>query len=83
MSYHEPHLCNSTYGQWCSPEHSLHVAVIMQNLELEITTAMYTKHDRCHDKLETQNAVSIMTTTVSIMLMLHLGQGNKEQNKMS
>ena len=47
----------------------------MQSLELEITTAIYTKHDRCDDKLETQNAVSIMTTTVHIVSTLYLGVG--------
>ena len=47
----------------------------MQNLELEITTAMYTEYDRCNDKLETQNAVIIMTITVSITSTLHLGVG--------
>ena len=61
--------------KWYSPEHSLHVAVTTQNLELEITTPMYIKHDRHVDKLETQNMVSIMKTTASITSMCHLGAG--------
>ena len=59
------------------------MAVTTQNLELEIATAMYTKHDRCNDKLEMQNVVKIMTMKVSIMSTLHPGVGNKEQHKMS
>ena len=47
----------------------------MQNLELEITTAMYTEHDRHDDKLETQNVVRIMTTMASMTYMLYPGIG--------
>ena len=37
-------------GKWCLPEHSLHVAVTIQKIELKITTGMDTEHDR-HDDL--------------------------------
>ena len=67
--------------KWCSPEHSLHVGVKMQHLELETTTVMYKEHDRCVDWLETQHTMSIMTTMVRITFTPH--QGNKEQIKMS
>ena len=44
---------------------------------------MYTKYNRHDDKLETQNVVSLMTSTVCITATFNLGMGNKEQNKMS
>ena len=42
-------------GKWCSPEHSPHVAVTMQNLELDIPTATINMNqDRCDDKLQNE-----------------------------
>ena len=42
----------------CWPEHSLHMAVVTQILELEITTIIYMNHGECNDKLQIQDLLS-------------------------
>ena len=44
--------------QWCWPEHSLHVTVTMQILELEVTTTIHMNHGKCNDELQIQDLLS-------------------------
>ena len=68
----------------CSPEHSLHVAVTMQNLELEITTTIHTNHDKCNDNLQIQYLLSDYGKyCMNLMFWLGVGIQITEQNELT